>query len=109
MSKEIPSLATLSTRDQQQFKNIVQLYDQRIYKRSLKLTETMLKKYPKQGDLLSMKAFILGAMHPESKDEKHKEAYECAKEAIKQNMKNPMSWHCLGTLYNRIPAARGIH
>ncbi|PPS94787.1 N-terminal acetyltransferase A auxiliary subunit with TPR repeat [Cryptosporidium hominis] len=99
MSKEIPSLATLSTRDQQQFKNIVQLYDQRIYKRSLKLTETMLKKYPKQGDLLSMKAFILGAMHPESKDEKHKEAYECAKEAIKQNMKNPMSWHCLGTLY----------
>lgn len=99
MSKEIPSLVTLSTRDQQQFKNIVQLYDQRIYKRSLKLTETMLKKYPKQGDLLSMKAFILGAMYPNIKDEKHKEAYECAKEAIKQNMRNPMSWHCLGTLY----------
>ncbi|KAH8582561.1 n-terminal acetyltransferase [Cryptosporidium sp. chipmunk genotype I] len=99
MSKEIPSLTTLSTRDQQQFKNIVQLYDQRIYKRSLKLTDAMLKKYPKQGDLLSMKAFILGAMHPESRDEKHKEAYECAKEAIKQNMRNPMSWHCLGTLY----------
>ncbi|OII73964.1 acetyltransferase [Cryptosporidium ubiquitum] len=99
MSKEIPSLVNLTTRDQQQFKNIVQLYDQRIYKRSLKLTEAMLKKYPKQGDLLSMKAFILGAMHPDNKDEKHKEAYECAKEAIKQNMRNPMSWHCLGTLY----------
>lgn len=99
MSKEVHSLTILSVRDQQQFKNIVQLYDQRIYKRALKLTETMLKKYPKQGDLLSMKAFILSAMHPESKDEKHKEAYECAKEAIKQNMKSPMSWHCLGTLY----------
>ncbi|KAJ1608720.1 putative n-terminal acetyltransferase [Cryptosporidium canis] len=99
MSKEIQSLAVLSTRDQQQFKNIVQLYDQRIYKRALKLTETMLKKYPKQCDLLSMKAFIIGALYPGNKDERHNEAYECAKEAIKQNMKSPMSWHCLGTLY----------
>ncbi|KAF7455839.1 tetratricopeptide repeat-containing protein, partial [Cryptosporidium felis] len=99
MTKDIQSLVALSTRDQQQFKTIVQLYDQRIYKRALKLAETMLKKYPKQGDLLSMKAFILGALHPDSKDKRRTEAYECAKEAIKHNIKNPMSWHCLGTLY----------
>ncbi|KAK6588628.1 hypothetical protein RS030_3475 [Cryptosporidium xiaoi] len=86
-------------RDQQQFKNIVQLYDQRIYKRALKLTDVMLKKYPKQSDLLSMKAFILGALHSDINDSKHKEAYEYAKEAIKMNMRNSMSWHCLGTLY----------
>ncbi|KAH8738788.1 hypothetical protein FG386_000579 [Cryptosporidium ryanae] len=93
------SNSQFTQRDQQQFKNIVQLYDQRIYKKALKLTDVMLKKYPKQSDLLSMKAFIMGALHSDANDSRHKEAYEYAKEAIKMNVKNPMSWHCLGTLY----------
>ncbi|OII75813.1 hypothetical protein cand_028970 [Cryptosporidium andersoni] len=93
------SLNSLPNRCQQQFKQIVHLYDQRVYKRALKLADGMLKKYPNQSDILAMKAFILAALYTDPNDARHKEAYECVKKSIKLNMKNPMCWHCLGTLY----------
>ena len=67
---------TLSTREANLFRTVIRYYEDKQYKRGLKAAEQILKKNPKHGDTMSMKALILNAQG------KTDEAFALAKDAL---------------------------
>ncbi|KAL2176997.1 NMDA receptor-regulated protein 1-domain-containing protein [Thermothelomyces heterothallicus CBS 202.75] len=84
---------TLSTREANLFRTVIRHYEDKQYKRGLKAAEQILKKNPKHGDTMSMKALILNAQG------KTEEAFALAKEALTIDMKSYICWHVYGILY----------
>ncbi|KAL2262079.1 hypothetical protein VTK26DRAFT_2541 [Humicola hyalothermophila] len=84
---------TLSTREANLFRTVIRHYEDKQYKRGLKAAEQILKRNPKHGDTISMKALILNAQG------KTEEAFALAKEALKIDMKSYICWHVYGILY----------
>lgn len=83
----------LSTREANLFRAVVKNYEDKQYKRGLKAAEQILKKNPKHGDTMSMKALIMNAQG------KTEEAFALAKEALTVDMKSHICWHVYGILY----------
>ncbi|KAK3323395.1 NMDA receptor-regulated protein 1-domain-containing protein [Cercophora scortea] len=83
----------LSTREANLFRTVIRNYEDKQYKRGLKAAEQILKKNPKHGDTMSMKALIMNAQG------KTDEAFALAKEALKIDMKSHICWHVYGILY----------
>lgn len=83
----------LSTRDANLFRSVIRYYEDKQYKRGLKAAEQILKKNPKHGDTMSMKALILNAQG------KTEEAFALAKEALTVDMRSYICWHVYGILY----------
>jgi peptide alpha-N-acetyltransferase len=84
---------TLSTREANLFRTVIRHYEDKQYKRGLKAAEQILKKNPKHGDTMSMKALILNAQG------KTEEAFALAKDALTIDMKSYICWHVYGILY----------
>ncbi|KAK3943252.1 N-alpha-acetyltransferase 15, NatA auxiliary subunit [Diplogelasinospora grovesii] len=84
---------TLSTREANLFRTVIRHYEDKQYKRGLKAAEQILKKNPKHGDTMSMKALIMNAQG------KTEEAFALAKEALTIDMKSHICWHVYGILY----------
>ncbi|PNS19839.1 hypothetical protein CAC42_7806 [Sphaceloma murrayae] len=87
MSKPIPS------KEQGLFRQVVQLYENKQYKKGLKTADQILKKHPDHGDTIAMKALII------NNQGKTDEAFELAKLALKHAMKSHVCWHVYGLLY----------
>jgi N-alpha-acetyltransferase 15/16, NatA auxiliary subunit len=83
----------LSTREQNLFRQVVRNYEEKQYKRGLKAAEQILKKNPRHGDTMAMKALILNAQG------KTDEAFALGKEALTVDMKSHICWHVYGLLY----------
>ncbi|KAK4227430.1 NMDA receptor-regulated protein 1-domain-containing protein [Podospora fimiseda] len=83
----------LSTREANLFRSVIRHYEDKQYKRGLKAAEQILKKHPKHGDTMSMKALIMNAQG------KTEEAFALAKEALKVDMRSHICWHVYGILY----------
>ncbi|KAK4188409.1 N-terminal acetyltransferase [Podospora australis] len=83
----------LSTREANLFRTVIRNYEDKQYKRGLKSAEQILKKHPKHGDTMSMKALIMNAQG------KTQEAFALAKEAVSIDMKSHICWHVYGILY----------
>ena len=83
----------LSTREGNLFRQVVRNYEDKQYKRGLKAAEQILKKHPKHGDTMAMKALILNAQG------KTEEAFALGKEALTVDMKSHICWHVYGLLY----------
>jgi len=83
----------LSTREANLFRTVIKNYEDKQYKRGLKAAEQILKKNPKHGDTMSMKALIMNAQG------KTEEAFALAKEALTVDMKSHICWHVYGILY----------
>ncbi|KAM7211676.1 N-alpha-acetyltransferase 15, NatA auxiliary subunit [Rhypophila decipiens] len=83
----------LSTREGNLFRTVIKHYEDKQYKRGLKAAEQILKKNPKHGDTMSMKALIMNAQG------KTEEAFALAKEALTVDMKSHICWHVYGILY----------
>jgi peptide alpha-N-acetyltransferase len=83
----------LSTREANLFRTVIRHYEDKQYKRGLKAAEQILKRHPKHGDTMSMKALILNAQG------KTEEAFALAKEALTIDMKSYICWHVYGILY----------
>ncbi|KAK4152061.1 hypothetical protein C8A00DRAFT_44835 [Chaetomidium leptoderma] len=84
---------TLSTREANLFRTVIRYYEDKQYKRGLKAAEQILKRNPKHGDTMSMKALILNAQG------KTDEAFALAKDALTIDMKSYICWHVYGILY----------
>ncbi|KAK3389486.1 NMDA receptor-regulated protein 1-domain-containing protein [Podospora didyma] len=84
---------TLSTREANLFRTVIRHYEDKQYKRGLKAAEQILKKNPKHGDTMSMKALIMNAQG------KTEEAFALAKDALTIDMKSHICWHVYGILY----------
>lgn len=87
MSKPLPS------KEQGLFRQVVQNYENKQYKKGLKLADQILKKYSDHGDTLAMKALITNTQG------RSEEAFELAKTALKYAMKSHVCWHVYGLLY----------
>ncbi|KAI1304829.1 tetratricopeptide [Xylaria venustula] len=83
----------LSSKENSLFRQVIRNYEEKQYKRGLKAAEQILKKNPKHGDTLAMKALIINSLG------KTDEAFALAKEALTADMKSHICWHVYGLLY----------
>ncbi|OAA39132.1 Alpha-acetyltransferase 15, NatA [Metarhizium rileyi] len=83
----------LAPKEAAQFRQVIRSYEEKHYKRGLKTADLILKKNPKHGDTMAMKALILNSQS------KTDEAFALAKEALTADMKSHICWHVYGLLY----------
>ncbi|KAI0485066.1 NMDA receptor-regulated protein 1-domain-containing protein [Xylariaceae sp. FL0804] len=83
----------LSTKENSLFRQVIRNYEDKQYKRGLKAAEQILKKNPKHGDTMAMKALII------NQQGKTDEAFALGKEALTADMKSHICWHVYGLLY----------
>ncbi|KAK9789874.1 putative N-alpha-acetyltransferase 16, NatA auxiliary subunit [Seiridium cardinale] len=83
----------LSSKENALFRQVIRLYEDKQYKRGLKAAEQILKKNPKHGDTMAMKALIM------NQQGKTDEAFALGKEALMADMKSHICWHVYGLLY----------
>ncbi|CDR94634.1 tetratricopeptide repeat containing domain protein, putative [Babesia bigemina] len=85
----------LSAKDKAAFKNMMDLYNQKLYKKGLKIAEELVNKYPKHGEAKSFKALFMSQIDPS----KHEEILAIAREAIKNDLNSCHCWYVLGRIY----------
>ncbi|KAH6646275.1 tetratricopeptide [Truncatella angustata] len=83
----------LTSKENALFRQVIRLYEDKQYKRGLKAAEQILKKNPKHGDTMAMKALIM------NQQGKTDEAFALGKEALMADMKSHICWHVYGLLY----------
>ncbi|KAI3335993.1 tetratricopeptide [Ustulina deusta] len=83
----------LSSKENSLFRQVIRNYEEKQYKRGLKAAEQILKKSPKHGDTMAMKALIINSLG------RTDEAFALAKEALTADMKSHICWHVYGLLY----------
>lgn len=83
----------LPNKDQANFRALVRFYEDKQFKRGVKQADSILKRNPKHGDTMAMKALILNAQL------KTEEAFVLGKEALHADMKSHITWHVYGLLY----------
>ncbi|PON27599.1 acetyltransferase [Trichoderma gamsii] len=86
----------LAPKEAAQFRTIIRSFEDKQYKRGLKTADLILKKYPRHGDTMAMKALILNSQG------KPDEAFPLAKEALTVDMKSHICWHVYGLLYRSV-------
>ncbi|KAI6713035.1 hypothetical protein JHW43_004406 [Diplocarpon mali] len=86
----------LSAKEQSLFRTIVRNYEDKQYKKGVKAADQILKKNPKHGDTLAMKALIMNSQG------KTEEAFALAKVALTCDMKSHVCWHVYGLLYRAV-------
>ncbi|KAI9158847.1 N-alpha-acetyltransferase 16, NatA auxiliary subunit [Paramyrothecium foliicola] len=83
----------LPPKEASHFRAVIRSYEDKQYKRGLKTADLILKKIPRHGDTMAMKALILNAQG------KTEEAFALGKEALTVDMKSHICWHVYGLLY----------
>ncbi|KAI1075564.1 N-terminal acetyltransferase A, auxiliary subunit [Whalleya microplaca] len=83
----------LNSKESSLFRQVIRNYEDKQYKRGLKAAEQILKKNPKHGDTMAMKALII------NQQGKTEEAFALGKEALTADMKSHICWHVYGLLY----------
>ena len=101
----------LGSKDASLFRQVIRNYDSKQFKKGiqtrsslcrtrslmphpgLKLADQILRKNPKHGETLAMKALIINSQG------RSEEAFAMAKEALRLDMKSHVCWHVYGLLY----------
>ncbi|CEP08700.1 hypothetical protein [Parasitella parasitica] len=83
----------LPPKEAQTFRNLLKNYEQRQYKKGLKLAEGILKNHPDHGETLAMKGLFLNNL------EKKEEGYEYVKKGLLKDLSSHICWHVYGLLY----------
>ncbi|KAL7276124.1 hypothetical protein RUND412_000887 [Rhizina undulata] len=83
----------LASKEGSLFRQIVKCYETKQYKKGLKAAEQILRKVPNHGETLAMKGLITNSLGRTA------EAFQIAKEALRQDMKSHVCWHVYGLLY----------
>ncbi|CAG8983859.1 hypothetical protein HYALB_00005497 [Hymenoscyphus albidus] len=86
----------LSGKEQSLFRTVVRNYEDKQYKKGIKAAEQILKKNPKHGDTLAMKALCMNSQG------KTEEAFALAKVALTCDMKSHVCWHVYGLLWRAV-------
>lgn len=71
----------LPKKEQDLFRNVVKHYEMKQYKKAIKQSDAILKKYPKHGETLAMKGLTLNCMG------KREEAHALVKEGLMNDMR----------------------
>ncbi|KAJ8099188.1 NMDA receptor-regulated protein 1-domain-containing protein [Lipomyces tetrasporus] len=89
----IPKARYLPPKEAGSFRQILQLYETRQYKKALKVADTILKKFPDHGETLAMKGLILCF------SEKKEEGHELIKKGLRNDLTSFICWHVYGLFY----------
>jgi len=84
--------ANMATKEKNLFNQMLQHYDNKMYKQGIKNAELILAKMPDHPESQAMKALLLNAL------KKKKEAFEWIKKALFKNFSNFTCWHVYGIL-----------
>ncbi|ORM39441.1 N-alpha-acetyltransferase [Babesia sp. Xinjiang] len=76
---------------------MMDLYNQKQYKKALKIAESLLAKHPKNGEVVSFKALLLSNIEPSKADE----IMELARQGLKYDVKSYLCWYVLGAIYKQ--------
>lgn len=87
------AMRELPSKESALFKQILKYYEFKQYKKGLKATEQILKKYPEHGETLAMKGLFLN--HMDKKDD----AREFVRKGLKSDLKSHICWHVYGLLH----------
>jgi peptide alpha-N-acetyltransferase len=80
-------------REKNLFNQMLQFYDNKQFKQSLRNAEQVLEKYPDHPETLAMRALNLNSM------KRRAEAFEFIKKALFKNLGNFTCWHVYGILH----------
>ncbi|GAB69259.1 hypothetical protein PCYB_146870 [Plasmodium cynomolgi strain B] len=95
MKKDAVDNNKLTNKEMNNFRLMTQLIELKKHKKAFKICEQILKKYPKNGETLAVKGYLLNLM-----DEKNKEeAFKLIKEGIVNNISSSFCWYLYGCLY----------
>ncbi|GAW83805.1 hypothetical protein, conserved [Plasmodium gonderi] len=95
MKKDGADFNKLTPKEMNNFRLMTQLIELKKHKKAFKICEQILKKYPKNGETLAVKGYLLNLM-----DEKNKEeAFKLIKEGIINNISSGFCWYLYGCLY----------
>ncbi|KAJ1638462.1 NMDA receptor-regulated protein 1-domain-containing protein [Pavlovales sp. CCMP2436] len=75
------------------FKLIVKHYETKQYKKGMKASDAVLKKFPDHGETLAMRGLILNCM------ERKVEAYEFVKKGLAKDIRSHVCWHVFGLVH----------
>eukprot|EP00128_Syssomonas_multiformis_P013266 Colp12_sorted_trinity150504_noHs@11430 len=75
------------------FKAVLKHYETKQYKKGLKATEQILKKFPDHGETLSMKGLTLNCLG------RKEEAHNLVKLGLRKDLKSHICWHVYGLLH----------
>jgi peptide alpha-N-acetyltransferase len=84
---------SLPARESGIFRSIVKFYETKQYKKGLKSSETILKKFPEHGETLAMKGLTLNCL------KRKEEAYDFVRRGVKNDLKSHVCWHVFGLLH----------
>ena len=82
----------LSNSDKKQFSAMLELYDQKEFKKALDKAEIVLEKHPEHAEALAFKALILNNL------KRGEEAFDQIKKVLFKNFGNFTCWHVYGML-----------
>jgi predicted Zn-dependent protease len=80
-------------KENSQIRSILKYYENKQYKRGLKVCDQALKKTPNHGETLAMKGLILNSM------DRKQEAYNNARKGVRHDLTSHITWHVLGILH----------
>ncbi|KAL8998013.1 MAG: hypothetical protein Q9169_002853 [Polycauliona sp. 2 TL-2023] len=83
----------LGSKERSLFKQVVEHYEAKSFKKGIKAANQILNKNPKHGDTQAMKALILNAQGNSD------EAFVLCKAALQNAMKSHVCWHVYGVLW----------
>lgn len=76
-----------------QFKQLLQEYETKEYRKGIKTADSILQKYPDHGETMAMKGLILTNI------DKKEEGWECVRKGLRKDLKSHICWHVYGLLY----------
>lgn len=89
--------SVLPPKDASTFRQMMDLYNMKQFKKSLKVADALLLKYPNHGEVLSFRALILTNTDPNKRDE----IMQFAREGLRHDLKSYLCWHVLGVVYKQ--------
>lgn len=87
------SLSRLPKKEAELYRQVVNCYETKQYKKGIKVADTILKKFPTNSETLAMKGLLLN--HTGNKEG----AYDLVKTGIRNDVRSPVCWHVYGLLY----------
>eukprot|EP01138_Halocafeteria_seosinensis_P012705 gb/GECG01012981.1/.p1 GENE.gb/GECG01012981.1/~~gb/GECG01012981.1/.p1 ORF type:complete len:840 (+),score=142.50 gb/GECG01012981.1/:1-2520(+) len=83
----------LSSKEGSNFRQMIQCYERKQYKRGLKLADGILKKHKDHGETMAMKGLILNAL------KRSEEARELIRAGLKNDLRSHVCWHVYGLFH----------
>lgn len=83
----------LPKKEAELFRTLVSCYEGKQYNKGVKIADTILKKFPNNGETQAMKGIIVNSLG------RKEEAYELVKAGVRNDVRSHICWHVYGLLY----------